>query len=97
MRAALDEGGNSYAVVVLATAVEKELGVTISDAELDRVKTLRDFARVVQDHFPPGIDCEARSIELVERVARESSIGLAVEGVLDIPLMDSIHPSRWST
>jgi hypothetical protein len=93
MRAALDEWGSSYAVVVLATAVEKELG----DAELDRVKTLRDFARVVQDHFPPGIDCEARSIELVERVARESSIGLAVEGVLDIPLMDSIHPSRWST
>jgi hypothetical protein len=52
MRAALDEWGSSYAVVVLATAVEKELGVTISDAELDRVKTLRDFARVVRTISP---------------------------------------------
>jgi hypothetical protein len=74
--------------------VEDQLGITIPDAELDRAKTLRDFARTVQHHLPPNSDLEARSIAIAEDAVRRISPD-ALASDLNMPLMDAIYPDRW--
>src|SRR5262249_45097524 len=95
MRALLDEAGTVFSLVEIALGLEDGQGVTISNAELEGVTTLRQLAAAVQRHLPPGPESEQRSVELVTAAARQSSSCRAEELPLDASILDALSPDRW--
>jgi len=104
MRQTLDEGHSFALRVQMVLDLEEHLSSKVEDAELDRVKTLRDLAVVVERRLAPGGAATSQAISVVrsvaERYRREASTPNSAycDGVLnfDIPLLEAIAPRRWN-
>jgi hypothetical protein len=96
MRVTIDEAGTYFELVKIAMKLEDELSITISDTELEGIKTLRQIATVVQRHLPASSDVQTRALELTQDAARICSSGNADPVAVDAPLLDALVPNRWT-
>ena len=103
MRKQLDESARFIVVVELAMALERKLGVSFADSELESVHTLSDFINPIErhtqsagtiDHLPRTFLISALSQSMEESDMKNSITALTLED-LDKPIMDALDPDRW--
>jgi len=92
MREMIDDWDRFVTSVEIAMLVEPIIGHEIPDAELTAVKSLRDFAGIVQSRTGRP---EAESVRFVVEAARTIDGCTQRELDLDATLLNAIHPDRW--
>lgn len=93
----VDEENAMFAIVEIALEVERTVGGTIGDDELQAVKTLRDFARLVERRLPEGPKAGVKAVEMVRTAALKIDwfTVTAADPDFDVPLLDALRPGRW--
>jgi hypothetical protein len=95
MRRSLDDWHLFCLRIQLAMEVEEVIGMEIADQEIEPVRTLRDLARAVAAHLPPGSGSLERAVIIVQDAARRLRPVVMTKLELDLPLLEALRPERW--
>jgi hypothetical protein len=93
MRAMLDDWHAFTLLIEIVVEIENAMNITISDAELEGVQTLRQLAYAIEGKLTRehGV---SPALDVVERAARTVT---EVEILnYDVNILESLQPNRWS-
>jgi hypothetical protein len=96
MRAFADKWGEFVTRVEITMELEEVFHREISDAEVQDVRTLHDFVRVIREDLPPGPDRERRALDLIRAAAKKVDWCSVNDVQVDVALMDAVDPERWT-
>jgi hypothetical protein len=102
MRNSLDKWAAFVAKLLMTLRLSEHLGVRFSDDDVDEVRTLREFSKLIEGQLKDAAQASARAVDLTrwavtelekEPLWRPRSVTQPLD--FDAPLLDVLDPGRW--